>query len=207
MSTQHTNGYDPDAAHRRQQSNQEHAQAVGTAHQQAARSGPDLSDLQQKEFLDAVFTSDVNRGDGVPGIPNNRLEERYAAEFSRHRGLANISKEEWERRKLINQSKAIRACMEYARPRGAGHKCSPQLRQAWGDTDDPLPTMDDDLYRETRAAFEELTDMESLSIDAKGFSGVTEVHAVTKSEGFSSGGSSGNNGLLSRVTGGLFGGA
>lgn len=180
----------------------EHSQSVGAATQEATREGPDLSELQSKEFIDTAFTPDVNRGD-VPGKDNNHIEEKYSAEFGRHQGLGNIEREDWEDERKLNRAKAILAKQEYARPSGLGSRCRSGLREAWTGVEESLPMLTDDLARETTAAFEELTMMQSLSIDGRGFRGLTEVTAVARSEGYSSGDSSG--GLLSKLTGGLFG--
>ncbi|MCU4926918.1 hypothetical protein OB905_13165 [Halobacteria archaeon AArc-dxtr1] len=195
---------DPEEQHRRSQEQTQHSAATQTAAQEAAKSTPDLSELQSKEFIETAFEPDVNRGDGVPGFENNRLEERYAAEFGRHAGLGNITREEWEDRKHLNRARAILALQEYRRPNGLGSMCREDIRKAWTDEDEPLPKRDDDLSREVRAMFDEKTNLESLSIGAKGFDGLTKIHAVTYSQ--NEGGSSGKSGLLSRMTGGLMGG-
>lgn len=197
-------GPDPEEQHERQLEQTEQSAAVQTAAQQATQGTPDLSELQSKEFIETAFEPDVNRGDGVPGVENNRLEERFSAEFGRHVGLGNIDQEEWEHRKHANRAQAILALQEYARPNGLGSRCRPGIREAWAG-EEPLPMRDDDMTREIKASFEEKTNLESLSIDAKGFDGLTKIHAVTYSQRDRDGNSD-SNGLLSRVTGGLFGG-
>ena len=194
---------DPDEQHRRQREQTQHSATTQIATQQASQGAPDLTELQSKEFNETAFEPDINRGDSVPGYEDNRLEQRFAAEFGRHRGLGNIDREEWERRKHVNRANAILALQEYARPNGLGSRCRPGLRKAWANAD-PLPVRDDDLVRETKAAFDELTNLDSLSIGAKGFDGLTKIHAVTYSQ--SDGSKSESRGLLNRVTGGLFGG-
>ena len=195
---------DPEEQHRRERERTQHSAATQTAAQEAARSTPDLSELQSKEFIETAFEPDVNRGDGVPGVANNRLEERYAAEFGRHSGLGNITQEEWEERKHLNRAKALLALQEYKRPNGLGSMCRADIRRAWTDEDDELPTRDDDLVRETKSTFDEVTLLESLSINAKGFDGLTKIHAVSYTQNDGKGSDSG--GLLSRMTGGLMGG-
>lgn len=195
---------DPDEQHQREQERTQHSAVTQTATQEAARATPDLSELQSKEFIETAFEPDTNRGDGVPGIENNRLEERYAAEFGRHAGLGNITQEEWEERKHLNRAKALLALQEYRRQNGLGSMCRADIRKAWTDEDGALPMRDDDLARETKATFDEKTNLESLSINAKGFDGLTKIHAVSYTQNDGSSGDSG--GLLSRVTGGLMGG-
>ena len=82
--------------------------------------------------------------------------------------------------------------------------CRPDIRSAWTDEEQPLKERDDDLTREIKATFDEKTNLESLSINAKGFDGLTKIHAVTYSQNSGKSGDSG--GLLSRMTGGLMGG-
>lgn len=194
---------DPDEQQQRQQEQTQHSAATQTAVQEASRSTPDLSELQSKEFIETAFEPDTNRGDGVPGIENNRLEERFAAEFGRHAGLGNIPQEEWEERKHLNRAKALLALQEYRRPNGLGSMCRSDIRSAWTDEDSALPMRDDDLTREIKATFDEKTNLESLSINAKGFDGLTKIHAVSYTQ--NDGSSKDSNGLLSRMTGGLMG--
>ena len=203
MSMRTSNGYDPEAEFERSTVQQEHSQTSATANQQAAQAAPDWSELQSKEFIDTAFTPDVNRPDG-PNFSNNRVEERFAAEFGRHAGLANIKRDDWVTEKWLNEAKALLAKQEYARPSGMGSRCTPALRREMTG-EGPLPVLDDDLAREIQAVFEERSMLQSLSVDARGFRGLTEVTAVSRSEGFD-GPSSHDGGFLSRVTGGLFGG-
>lgn len=191
---------DPEQAQR----HNEHSTTTSAATQKAANSGPSLDDLQSKEFIETAFTPDINR-EGVPGKDDLRMEEAYAAEFGRHQGLGNIEREDWEMERDLNRARAILAKQEYARPSGLGSRCNQSLRAAWTDVEEPLPMLTDELAREITATFEENSMFKSLSIDARGFRGLTEVTAVSKSEGFA-GGSSSDGGLLSKVTGGLFGG-
>lgn len=180
----------------------EHSQSVGAATSKAANSGPDLTELQSKEFIDTAFKPDIDRK-GVPGVEDNNIEARYAAEFGRHQGLGNIEREDWEQEKALNRAKAILAKQEYARPNGLGSRCRKSLRKLWTDVDDDLPLLTDDIARETTATFEELSMLQSLSINGRGFRGLTEVTAVARSEGYES--SSSGGGIISKITGGLFG--
>lgn len=195
---------DPEEQARRQQEHAQQSAGLNTATQVAGQHAPDLSELQSKEFIETAFEPDVNRGDDVPGYEDNRIEQMFAAEFGRHAGLGNITREEWQRRQKLNKAKALLALQEFARPSGLGSRCRPDLRQAWADRDEPLPARDDDTAREITAAFEEKTNLESLSQNAKGFDGLTQVTAVTYSKSDRSDSSSG--GTLERLTGGLFGG-
>jgi hypothetical protein len=202
--SQATNGYDPEAEFERAQSQQEFSQTSSTAQQQASQAAPDWSELQSKEFIDTAFEPSVNRPDGE-NFDNNRIEERFAAEFGRHAGLSNITRDDWEDEKLLNEAKALLAKQEYARPSGLGSRCTPGLRNAMTGQD-ALPILDDDLSREIHSTFDERTNLQALSIDARGFRGLTEVTAVSRSEGFD-GPSNDDGGWLNRLTGGLFGGA
>jgi hypothetical protein len=195
---------DPEVQHAREKDVRQQSQTTGTAMQRAAEDMPSLGELQSREFIDSAFTPDVNRGDGVPGIPNNNIEEKFAAEFGRHAGLGNITTEEWERRKLLNKAKGILALQEMARPNGLGSRCNPQLRRQMTGEDEGLVTRSDDMAREVREAFEEKSMLESLSRDARGFRGLTEVTAVSRAEGNDTESSSG--GMLSRATSFIFGG-
>lgn len=179
---------------------QEHATTTTAATEAAVNSAPNLGELQSKEFVETAFEPDVNRS-GVPGVDDNHIEERYSAEFSRHQGLGFISREDWEVERDMNRARAILAKQEYSRPSGLGSRCRGGLRKAWTGLDEPLPTLDPDLGREIVATFEERSMMQSLSIDGKGFRGLTEVTAVSRSEGERASGDDG--GILSKVTGGL----
>lgn len=195
---------DPEAQHTRQQAREQARQATGTAMAHAADDMPSLGELQSTEFIDTAFDPDVNRGEGVPGKDDNHLEEKFAAEFGRHAGLGNISREEWERWQLMNKARGILAKQEMARPNGLGSKCSPQLREEMTGLDEELPMRTDDMAREIEATFEEKSRLESLSVDARGFRGLTEVQTVNRQEGNEIEASSG--GLVSRATNFLFGG-
>lgn len=194
--------YDPQADHQRQQAQTEHQSAVSSATQQAAQSAPDWSELQSKEFIDTAFTPDVNRPNG-PNFDQNNVEERFAAEFGRHAGLSYITREDWREEKGLNRAKAILARQEYARPNGLGSRCTPGLRKAMTGLGS-LQILDDDLAREIQAVFEERTFLQALSIDARGFRGLTEVTAVSRSEGFD-GPDSSSDSWLGKLTMGLLG--
>ena len=186
------------------ETNRQTAAQIGS--QRANRTTPDPREFQSKEFIDTMGAPEVNRGDGVPGYEDNRLEAKYSAEFSRHRWLANINREDWEKRELMNKAKAILALQDYAEPNGLGHKIAerPRLRQAWTGESEPLPLLSTDLARETRESFEEKTMMESLSVNRAGHRGLVESIAVARSEGMDSDSKQGG-GILSRITGGLAG--
>lgn len=195
---------DPDAQHARQKDAQQASQTAGAAVQRAAEDMPSLGELQSTEFIDTAFDPDVNRGDGVPGKDNNHLEEKFSAEFGRHAGLGNITTKEWEHRGVMNKAKAILALQEMAQPNGLGSRCSPKLREAMTGEEGELPMRTDDMSREIREMFEEKTMLESLSRDARGFRGLTEVTAVSRSEGNEA--DSGSGSIFSRATSALFGG-
>lgn len=194
---------DPDAQHAREKAVRQESQTAGAAVQRAAEDMPNLGELQSREFIDTAFSPDVNRGDGVEGVENNHLEEKFSAEFGRHAGLGNIPRKEWERRKQLNKAKAILAKQELPRPNGLGSRCRPGFRKAITG-EDPPPMLTDDLAREITESFEEKSMLESLSVDARGFRGLTEIHAVTRAEGNEADSSSGS--IFSRATSALFGG-
>ena len=193
-----------DSIHKQRLAETQHDRTVAAATSRAVESAPNFEELQSKEFIETAFTPEVDRGKSVPGVEDNNLESRFSAEFSRHQGLSNITREDWVAEKWLNRAKAILAKQEYARPSGLGSRCRPDIRSAWTDLSEDLATLDDDLAREISASFEEKTWMQALSIDAQGFRGLTEVTAVNRSEGVPSP-NSGNDGIISRFTGGLLG--
>lgn len=185
----------------RRMQEQQLQQAGQMAGQRASQSGPSLDELQSTEFIDAAFKPHFDKRKHVKGVEDLNLEAKYSAEFSRHQGLGFITRSDWEDEASMNRARAILAKQEFARPNGLGSKCRPALRKAWTNVDEPLQMLTDDTAREITAAFEEKTMTQSLSVDGRGFSGLTEVTAVSRSEGVDPNTSSG--GLLAKVTGAL----
>lgn len=160
--------------HERRIDQQEHSAATQVAADDAKRRSIDPRVLRDESFVDEVFSPGIDRKNAPDGRDND-LEDFLSAEFSRHVGMGNITREDWEHMRDLNKAQAQLAMQEFRRPGGIGSKCTGASRErlTGGDSAEK-PVLTDDRARSIRAAFDERTRMESLSIDARGWRGLVE---------------------------------
>lgn len=197
---------DPEQArrteHERSKARQAHGAAQQTAHERAAQGSIDLSRLQSPDMIDELFSPDIDPDpDDLPEDVAGDLEAKLAAEFGRHLGLGNITRDEYEERRIDDEAEALLVQQEFRRPAGrSGGKCTGAIREIVTGKDDARPELTPDRSRRIKSAMEERSMLRSLSIDARGFRGLTEAIVYTRSEGFEESGG-GGGGVLSRVAG------
>lgn len=126
------------------------------------------------------------------------LEAFLNAEFGRHVGLGNISREEWAVERDMDRAKSLLTLQEFRRPGGMGRGCTGAVRRIMtGQETDPEP-LTPYVQRTIRRAHEERSMLRSLSINGRGWRGLTEFLAVTMSQGFGDGdGDDEDGGMLS----------
>lgn len=185
---------------------QSHAQQ--TAAQRAAQGAFDPEDFRAPDFVETITSPDIDRDPDDESVPDNHavgLEEKLSGYFGRHLALGYISEEEWEQEKMLDKARAKLVRMGYARRSGLGSKVSSEEARVKGASGLDNGELTPDMEQQLEAAFEERSQMRSLSINGRGWKGVTTVQTVTKTEGVDSpnGGSSG--GWVSKLTGGLMG--
>ena len=189
----------------KQQEHQAEAQMRGAAIQQAqqgAQSPAMMGGQPSKEFVEVIGDPDISD----PDDPEDDLDKLVATETSRMEMFANITEEEYQSKKLLNQniSEGIKL-QEFVPQNGMGSKCKDAYRAiVTGNPDERTrKTLSPDMARRVDGAVGEesvRSQMQSGSIRAKFFEGLTQMQtAVFDGEGLSA-----SNGASS---GGLVGGA
>lgn len=115
------------------------------------------------------------------------VAEILSAELSHHNALGNITRDEYEDRKLLNAVLAMQVKAEYPQKAGVSSKCIGQYRTELLGADEgakrPLP---DKLARKIDSTLGEegvKSQMTSLSIGAKAFEGITTSKAYASISG------------------------
>lgn len=175
----------------------EYNQATAAGVQQATEGTINVGDLEPDDIIDELSSPDIGRGG------DDQLEELLTTEFARHLAFGNISKEEWERQRMLDMMRARLVKCEYPRQGRIGSRCRGLVRDIMVPDEPERPVLDDDTARRLDAAFEERSLERSLSIDAKGFRGVTEAIVETRSRR-DDGGEDSTGGILSRTVGRVF---
>lgn len=175
----------------------EHSAATQAGMAQAQEGAIDLSRLRDGDIIEDFADPDIGRDDGD-------LEEMLEAEFGRHLVFGNIPEDEWEKQKLLDRARSRLAKCEFPREGRIGSRCRGVVRQIMVPDEDERPVLTDDRAREIDAAFEERSLARSLSINAKGFDGVTAAIVETRNRREETN-NSGSGGLVSRTVGRLFG--
>jgi len=198
--------YDPEQAAQRKQQQVEHQTATQAGADRARSSGLDPRELLSEEWMDTVNDLDVDRELPDTHPAQHNVATKLGAHTSKQVGIGNISREEYESEQLKDRGRRRLLNSQYRRRGGTGAKCTGRTRERMTTGDQPTdrPLLTDDLSDQLDAAFEAKRMQRSGSIGGRRFAGSTEVQVVTKSEGgFEV--DSGSGGMLSTLTGGLFG--
>lgn len=148
--------------------------------QQAAQAPGMVGGQPSKEFIEVIGSPDISD----PDDPDDDLEQLVATETSRLEMFANITEEEYEAKKLLNQniSEGIKL-QEFVPQKGMGSKCSGAYRAIV--TGDPSEasreTLSPDMARRIDGAVGEesvRSQMQSGSIRAKFFDGLTQMQTA-----------------------------
>jgi hypothetical protein len=197
MST--TNGTDPTEA-------QKETQLQGAASQVAASEGGgkiSFEDLRNRpSLIEELFAPGIDRdGDDLPDGVASDLEDALAADFGRHLGMGNITREEYERERDLDKARRLEVLQGYPRRGRSGSACTGEVREIMvGDDDPEKPTLTDDRARQLKRAYEERSMLRSLSIGARGWRGITEFLAVTGTVGTDGEDTGDSGGMLSSLT-------
>jgi hypothetical protein len=149
------------------------------AMEEAASAGADQAGFgREQTLLDQVGDPDI---DPPPTAEEHDVEEILSAELSQHNALSNITREEYEDRKLLHQVLAMQVKAEYPAQSGVSSKCVGEYRRRLLGADEgakkPLPSK---LARKIDSTLGEegvKTQMTALSINAKAFDGITTSRA------------------------------
>lgn len=163
------------------------------AMQEAAKPATDQAFGEgNRDLLQQIGDPDI---DPPIGADEHDIGEILSAELSHHNALGNITRDEYENRKLLNAVLAMQVKAEYPRKAGVSSKCIGQYRRELLGPDEaskkPLP---DKLARKIDSTLGEegvKSQMTSLSIMAKAFDGITTSKAYAS---IGSGGDSGSDG-------------
>ena len=163
------------------------------AMEEAASAGADQARLgREQTLLDQVGDPDI---DPPPTAEEHDITEILSAELSQHNALSNITREEYEDRKLLHQVLAMQVKAEYPAQSGVSSKCVGEYRRALlGDGEGSKKPLSDKLARKIDSTLGEegvKTQMTALSINAKAFDGITTSRAYAS---IGSDGSSGSGG-------------
>jgi len=121
------------------------------------------------------------------------LEAFAKAELSRAHALGNITRKEYQNKKLSIEQEFWQMQNEM---RGQGSTLEDDdMRMLYGED---RPDLDDSKARRLRSAREVKTQTASLSVDARGLRSGTEIHAVARTE--SSDDDSGDGGMFGRAS-------
>jgi len=202
-------GLHPDQDHDRQIEASEAETGLHIGMEEQRQGGLDPTEFLTEEFTETVTEADIGR-DLPPDHPaKHNLEEKMGAHLSKQHALGNITREEYETEKVLDRMRRHLVQMNYRRQGGTGSKCTGRTRERMtAGNREEKPLLTTDLDDQLDEAFEIKSINRSGSIGGWLFSKIADIQVVSRSEGFKrdTGDSSGSGGVLSRVTGGLFGG-
>lgn len=185
---------------------QKEIQAHQAAQQKAAQEGGGkvtFEDLRNNpSLIEELFAPGIDReSDDLPDGVAADLEEALAADFGRHLGMGNITREEYEKERDLDKARRLVMLQGYPRRGRSGSACTGEVREIMVGDDDPgKPTLTDDRARQIKRAYEERSMLRSLSIGARGWRGITEFLAVTGTVGGDSEDTGDSGGMLSSLT-------
>lgn len=196
---------DPNEQHQRQKDQVEHQSTTQVAADRARSSGIDPTELMSREWMDTINELDVGRDLPDDHPAQHNLEKKLGAHQSKQLGIGFLTREEYEEETLKDRGRRRLENTGYRTRGGSGSKCKGRTRERMtsGESDE-RPVMDSDLSGQMDAGFEAKRMLRSGSVGGRRFKGSTEVQVVNKNEG-SSDFDSNSGGMLSKVTGGLFG--
>lgn len=158
---------------------------------------PELRDQTgDPRFVETLGDPDISRGDD----PDDDLEGELATELSRIHMLANITREEYQRRQVLNQNKADRAKAEHPPDRGPGSKCTGEVREIMlAGEEDTRPPLTPAMARRFDEALEVRGSMESLAKKGKAFDGLTKIQTAAETHTGNGQGGSGSESTFGRA--------
>lgn len=188
--------------HARRMEQQAHGAATSVAANEAGAGGSQitLDEIgENPDLVETLFSPGIGMdSDDLPEGVTDDLEDFLSAEFGRHLGLGNITREEYLYEKEMDRARALAAIQGFRKQGRSGSECTGETRRIMtGERTDP-PEMNDRRARSIRSAYQERTMMRSLSIRARGWRGLTEFIGNVRSEASDIGGDS-DGGILSRV--------
>jgi hypothetical protein len=189
---------------RTERAEMENAQRLGV--EQGQQQQIDPRELLSEEFIGTVTDPDVDRDlpDEDPGQHN--IEKKLGGHLSKQLALGVIDSEEHERESILDRARNRFLKMHYRRPGSIGSQCTGKTRERYtGGNGDSAELLTTDLDEQIDAAMDVRRMLRSRSIGGQGMRQITEAHVVTRSEGFKRETDAGGGGILSKVTGGLFG--
>lgn len=185
----------------KQQEGAKEQQRLDQAFSQAATAGFDQAEVHKsKQFFQAYSDPDISPQPGATG-----LERRVAPELSHHQLFGNIDRREFERKQPINQALAMQVKAEFPKQSGASSKCRGRYRELL--LDERQPVLTDEMARKIDSTLGEdgvRSQMQSQSIDASAWKGITTMKSVVKTMGENA--SDAASGVLGRARKFLFGG-
>lgn len=190
------------AEYEQQKEAQAHGAGMETGHREAGTATIDFGG-RDEDLIEQVFSPDlgIDDEDLPPGVVDD-LEAMFSAEFGRHIGLANISRERWEEERHMDRARAMMAKGEFRIEGRSGSKCTGEFRDIITDGDgSDRELLTDEYDRKIDAAFEERSMLRSLSIEGRGFRGITEAIVWSVTEGYDTDGDGDGGGLLSSTVG------
>jgi hypothetical protein len=185
----------------KQQEGQREQQKLDAGFAQASAAGLDQGQIHKdRRFFDSYRDPDIS-----PGPAATQFEKRVKPELSHHQMFGNIDRAEFERRQPLNQALAMQVKAEFPRRSGPSSKCTGSYREAL--VGERQPTLTDEMARKIDSTLGEdgvRSQMQSQSIQASAWKGITTMKSVVKTMGENA--KSASSGVLGRAKQFLFGG-
>jgi len=186
----------------RQAEEKQSQQLRDMAFQQAATGGMDQGRItKSRTFIREYSDPDISPRPGA-----SDFEKRFAPELSQHHLYGNITEEEFQRQQPLNEALAMQVKAEFPRQTGVSSKCTGEYREAIKGNDQPV--LDDEMARHvdsTLGGEGVRKQMQSQSIGASAWQGITQMKSVIKTA--TEGASSSAGGAIGKAKSFLFGGS
>jgi len=186
----------------RQAEEQQNQQLRDMAFQQAATGGMDQGRItKSRTFIREYSDPDVSPRPGA-----SEFEKLVAPELSQHHLYGNITEEEFERQQPLNEALAMQVKAEFPRETGVSSKCTGEYREAI--KGEQRPVLTDEMARKidsTLGGEGVRKQMQSQSIGASAWQGITQMKSVIKTA--TEGASESAGGAVGRAKSFLFGGS
>lgn len=136
-----------------------------------------LAGLRDEGLIETLLDPDVSTDDDE----DDDLSAALKTMLSRMHVLGNITREDHEARKPLNENRAERLKAEHPPAAGIGSKCTGEFREivVGEGMKEPLTP---DRARRLEEAADVRTKMESLSVGGKAFDGVTRIQSAVYTE-------------------------
>lgn len=180
---------------------EERRQARDAGISQATATGYDQAEINQnKEFFESYSDPGIS-----PDPPASGLEKSLGPELSHHHLFGNIDRVEFEKLKLENAVLAMRKKAEHPRTAGVSSKCTgSRRRKIVGEDDVELTPERARKIDSTIGPRSVRSQMQSQSIEASAWKGITTMKSVVKTMGGKA--KEASSGVLGRAKQFLFGG-